>query len=165
MKEFVPSWQRKILFGVVLLLPPIMFIYFGGLILIRRPSDYVGGLFLIIVGVMALLFWYNLLYERIIITTDLVIRKNLIGTIELPLRDIWSAKLGFVGRGNTVLIVDVKNRKYRMGMAFPNKTINEMAELICNHQQARSIPINVPADMPENIPDKWLVIKNDSVCT
>jgi hypothetical protein len=56
-------------------------------------------------------------------------------TIELPLKDILSAELGFVGRGNAALIVDVKNHKYRMSMAFPDKTINEMAELICNHQQ------------------------------
>ena len=75
------------------------------------------------------------MYERIIITNNSVIRKNLLGTTDLPLKDIWSAKLGFVGRGNTVLIVDAKNHKYRMGMAFPNKTINEMAELISNLQQ------------------------------
>jgi hypothetical protein len=43
-----------------------------------------------------------------------------------------------VGRGNTALIVEATNRKYRMGKALPTETINEMADLISSLQRNQS---------------------------
>jgi hypothetical protein len=134
-KEFVPSLQRKILFSMVLLFPPAGIGYMGVDIAIHRPHDFVIGMIFIAIGIAAFLFWFSMIFERIVISENSVKRTNLLGTIELPLKDILTAKLEIVGRGNTALIVRANGKKYRIGMAFPDRTIHEMADLITNEKQ------------------------------
>ena len=102
----------------------------GGAVLLTTKASIWPALYLFLIGVGCLLLWAYLLFQRITITEDLVMRKSIFGVTTIRIAEIFDARLGNIGRGNTALTIHSKSGNYKMGMAFPDETIVEMVALI-----------------------------------
>lgn len=121
---------------VVLELPGLV-IGMTFLLSLIRPShspqslpDIVVSVLIMLVGFGVFALWVALVHEKIEVDATYLVRTSILGRKCIPLSEILSARCGTQGRGNTLLIVETKHGRRRMGMSLPTKTIQDLAELL-----------------------------------
>jgi hypothetical protein len=96
----------------------------------QQLSDSIVRVMMMLFGFGMFLLWLAILHEKMEVTATSLVRTSILGRKSIPLSDILSARCGIQGRGNTLLIIETKHGRRRMGLSLPTKTVKDLADLL-----------------------------------
>jgi hypothetical protein len=137
---FVAAWWRQLIYLLLFYLPGLGIGYIGIMSLsqqLTQPSTCtqpysgtIAAIVMLLFGTGSFLLWLAILQEKIEVTSTSLTRTSILGRKSIPLADILGARCGIQGRGNTLLIIETKHGRRRMGMSLPTKAIEALADLL-----------------------------------
>lgn len=133
---FIASWWRQLLYVLFLDLPPLgVGMMFLSLLAERstcsqETPNIIFGVAGTVIAFGIFFLWVATCHEKIVLTPTELVRISVLGRKGIPLSEIVSARCGFQGRGNTLLVVETTRGRRRMGMSLSTKEINELAEIL-----------------------------------